>query len=77
MKNLLFSMAGVMGFITISACVFNNVAFTTTLKRAGIVVMTTLLVGVLGVSFVLLFGYLGSEKEESRTAAGDETSAAN
>ena len=72
MRHFILGISGLMGFITITICVFKNVAFYTILLRTGVVIMTTLLVGIVGISFVVLFGYLGMEKSKSKQNVGEE-----
>ena len=72
MRHLVFSISGLLGFITMAICVFKDVSFFTTLIRTGIVVVASVVVGIIGISFVMLFGYLGFEKTEPVESIGQE-----
>jgi len=72
MRHLILGISGLLGFITMAVCVLKDVSFFTTLIRAGLVMTVSLVVGFIGISFVMLFGYLGFERTDQMESMSKE-----
>lgn len=72
-RHVILAVTGLLGFITIVFCVFNDVAFYTILLRAGVVMIISILVGLIGISMIVLFGYLGADEGQGSKKAGAKT----
>jgi len=59
MKQLILIISSFLAFITIAFCVFNDVRFTTTLLRGGVVLIGSITIFFIGVSLSLIFSYFG------------------
>jgi ABC-type dipeptide/oligopeptide/nickel transport system permease component len=61
MKQLILIISSFLAFITIAFCVFNDVRFTSTLLRGGVVLLGSITIFFIGVSLSLVFSYVGWE----------------
>ena len=59
MKQFILIISSFLTFITIAFCVFNDVRFTATLLRGGVVLLGSITIFFVGVSLSLIFSYFG------------------